>query len=101
MNRKRDPPRLYVAEWIAALGYRQNEIAARADVSESCITHLRKQDTEKARNPSFAVIHGIAMALGIPVDFILRQPPESDDIEAMRSLPGAVVHLLTRPDRLS
>jgi transcriptional regulator with XRE-family HTH domain len=100
MKRKCDPPRLYVAEWIMALGYRQNEIATRAGVSESYITHLKKQDTEEARNPSFAVIHDIVMALGIPVDFILRQPPESDDIEAMRSLPRTVVHLLTRPDRL-
>lgn len=76
------PPRLYIGEWMDALGIRQVDIVRQTGINGG---YLNELISGAKRNPGFLMLSGVAEALGVPVDALRKKPPSSGAIAAARA----------------
>ena len=87
--------RLYIGEWIDALGLERRKIAKEAGITESYLSLLINNFTaEQPKNPSVWTIIQIADAASVSID-LLRQPPPHT-IDGLRKLPPDLVDRLIK-----
>lgn len=83
------PEPLYIGQWIRALGMRQIDVVRVTGMNEGYLSELCSGKSDKI--PGWSVMSGIADALGIPVDYLRRPPPDQGFIEQAASLDPAVL----------
>jgi len=99
VRRRKEPVKLFIGEWIFALGMKASEVAKAAGYTEGYISQLITESETK--NPSFVAIYRIAKAMGIPVDCLTNPPPAKDALAEMLALRlrPSIVNRLTRDER--
>ena len=91
------PERLFIGEWVAAMGRRQNEVADAAGLTDAYLSQLV---TGRRKNPSHAVLKAIADELGISTDRLHELPPDDEVVGAIRKLdPAILARLMARQRR--
>jgi predicted XRE-type DNA-binding protein len=98
MERERSikEPKLYIGEWIEALGLTQKEVAKASGVKKSYLNLLCKR---KRDNPSLNVLQSIAEAMGLTIQNLQTRPPEAASIETIRKIPSDLIERLRRQRR--
>jgi transcriptional regulator with XRE-family HTH domain len=86
--------KLYVGEWIRALGLKQVEVVRGTRINEGYLSELV---SGKKRNPSYDILCQIADFLGIPVSYFGRPPPDRGFIEEAADLDPKVLAKLLAP----
>jgi transcriptional regulator with XRE-family HTH domain len=90
---KRPSRKLFVGEWVRALGFRQVEVVRATGINEGYLSELISGNK---RNPSFDFLSQIADFLGIPVSYFSRPPPDREFIaEASELDPKVLAKLMT------
>lgn len=85
--------RLYIGEWIEALGLERRKIAKIAGITEGYLSLIiNNHELPEPKNPSLMVALALADAIGVGVDLLRHPPPQT--IEELRKLPAAVVDRL-------
>src|SRR5581483_2986462 len=74
-SRARPVRKLYIGEWIRALGIKQVEVVRATGINEGYLSSLI---SGARKNPSFEVLNQIAEFLGIPVGYFNRPPPDRE-----------------------
>lgn len=95
----RKPPtrqfrKLYIGEWIRALGYKQVEVVRKTGINEGYLSSLI---SGAKKNPSYDMLNQIADFLGVPVSYFNRPPPDRQFIEEAAELDPRVLARLTTP----
>lgn len=86
--------KLYIGEWIRALGYKQVDVVRGTGINEG---YLSNMISGRKKNPSFDVLNQIAEFLNIPVSYFNRQPPDKEFIAEAAGLdPGVLSRLVVR-----
>lgn len=78
----KSPPRLYIGEWMVALGIRQVDVVRQTGINGG---YLNELISGSKKNPGFLMLSGIAEALGVPVDALRKKPPSPGAISAARA----------------
>lgn len=91
---KRQFRKLFVGEWIRALGVRQVEVVRATGINEGYLSELISGNK---RNPSFEILNQIAEFLGIPVSYFNRAPPDREFIAEAAELDPKVLAKLMAP----
>lgn len=86
--------KLFVGEWIRALGFRQVEVVRGTGINEGYLSELISGGK---RNPSFEVLNEIAEFLGIPVSYFNRAPPDREFIAEAAEIDPRVLAKLMSP----
>jgi transcriptional regulator with XRE-family HTH domain len=86
--------KLFVGEWIRALGFRQVDVVRATGINEGYLSELIN-GTKK--NPSFEVLNQIADFLVIPVSYFNRAPPDREFIAEAAGLDPRIIARLTTP----
>lgn len=84
--------KLYIGEWIRALGFKQVEVVRATGINEGYLSSLI---SGARRNPSFDVLNEIADFLGIPVSYFNRPPPDKEFLAEAAGLDPRVLSRLT------
>jgi transcriptional regulator with XRE-family HTH domain len=91
---QRRPPTLFIGQWVRALGYRPIDVVRATGLNEGYLSELI---AGRKTNPSNAVLHTIATAIGIPWHYLLRPPPSPEFLEEAATLdPAVLVRLRSR-----
>lgn len=85
--------KLYIGEWIKALGLKQIDIARKAGLKKSYFNLLcsRKRD-----NPSLNVLQAIADAMELNILDLQKPPPPSQSIDHIQNIPIDLIERLRR-----
>lgn len=75
---RREPPPVYIGEWIRALGRRPVDVVRATGMNEGYLSSLINGDK---KNPSPALVAEIARALDIPAAYLYSPPPDRALIE--------------------
>jgi len=86
--------KLFVGEWIRALGFRQVEVVRATGINEGYLSELISGGK---RNPSFDILSQIADFLGIPVSYFNRPPPDREFMKEAAELDPKVLAKLMAP----
>lgn len=86
--------KLFVGEWVRALGIKQVEIVRATGINEGYLSELMNG---RKKNPSFAILTQIAEFLGIPVSYFNRAPPDREFIAEAAELDPKVLAKLMLP----
>lgn len=81
-------PKLFIGEWIEALGLKQKDIAKASGVKKSYLNLLCKR---KRDNPSLDILIAIANAMNLTIKDLQTCPPPAASIEAIRDIPSALI----------
>lgn len=97
-NRRAAPQRqfrkLYIGEWIRALGVRQVDVVRATRINEGYLSELISGGK---KNPSFDVLNQVADFLGVPVSYFNRPPPDREFITEAAELDPKVLARLMAP----
>lgn len=93
-NRTRLVRKLYIGEWIRALGVKQIEVVRATGINEGYLSSLI---SGTRKNPSFEYLNQIADFLGIPVGYFNRPPPDREFLTEAAGLDPKVLARLTAP----
>lgn len=86
------PRKLYIGEWIRALGLKQVAVVRATGINEGYLSSLISGGKD---NPSFEVLNQVADFLGIPVSYFNRAPPDREFLaEAAEIDPKVLSRLL-------
>lgn len=91
---QREFRKLYIGEWVRALGRRPVEVVRATGINEG---YLSKLISGAKKNPSFDMLNQIADFLGIPVSYFNRPPPDRQFIEEASELDPKVLAKLMAP----
>jgi hypothetical protein len=91
---KRQPPPLFLGQWLLALGRKQSELARATGINEGYISQLISGEK---KNPGTAVLGQIGDFLGIPQHYLHQPPPDRGFIEEVSRLDPDVLARLRRP----
>jgi transcriptional regulator with XRE-family HTH domain len=80
--------KLFIGEWIRALGMRQVDIVRGTGINEGYLSSLISGSRS---NPSFDVLNQVADFLGIPVSYFNRAPPDREFIAEAKELDPRVL----------
>lgn len=86
--------KLYIGEWIRALGLRPVDVVRGTGINEGYLSSLI---SGSKANPSFDKISQVADFLGIPVSYFNRPPPDRDFIAEAAELDPKVLAKLMIP----
>lgn len=86
--------KLFIGEWVRALGFRQVEIVRATRINEGYLSELINGNK---KNPSFDVLNQIADFLGIPVSYFNRAPPDREFMKEAAELDPKVLAKLMAP----
>lgn len=86
--------KLFVGEWIRALGFRQVEVVRATGINEGYLSELV---SGSKKNPSFEYLNEIAEFLGIPVSYFNRAPPDREFMQEAAELDPKVLAKLMTP----
>jgi hypothetical protein len=75
-------PRLYIGEWMDALGLRQVDVVRATGINGG---YLNELISGNKKNPGYLMLSGIADALGVSVEALRRKPPSERAIAAARA----------------
>lgn len=88
-------PRLYMGEWIDALGLERRKIAKEAGITEGYLSLIiNNHALDQPKNPSLGVALALADAIGVGVDLLRHPPPQT--VEELRKLPADIVDRLLK-----
>lgn len=94
-RKPRAPPKpLFIGAWIRLFRLKQVEVATKAGINEGYLSELIK-GTNKV-NPSYAVLSAIATAIGIPVDYLEKAPPDKQFIATVSGIDPEVLRRITQ-----
>jgi transcriptional regulator with XRE-family HTH domain len=93
----RPRPKLFLGEWLSALGIKPVTVAKEVGLTESYLSGLIS-GVEKV-NPSSHLMFEISEYLGISVNQLYRPPPPRQALQAIETLPPAVVGRLAAQAR--
>ncbi|XUM21019.1 helix-turn-helix domain-containing protein [Bradyrhizobium oligotrophicum S58] len=86
--------KLYIGEWIRALGMRQVDVVRATGINEGYLSSLISGGK---KNPSFEMLNQIADFLGIPISYFNRPPPDREFLAEASGLdPRVLQRLMTR-----
>lgn len=89
---KARPPRLFVPQWIDALGYKRKDVAKAVDIDISYINNLGR---DSGKSPSSLVLLAIAKEIGCSSQDFYRAPPDEKALETLAGFsPDAIARLL-------
>jgi DNA-binding Xre family transcriptional regulator len=77
---QKDHERLFIGEWIEALGAKQKDVAEASGIGESYLSLLI--DGTKG-NPSARILYRISKHLGINVNDLFEMPPPKAQVEML------------------
>jgi transcriptional regulator with XRE-family HTH domain len=83
--------RLYLGEWIRAMGRKPAEVAKAADINEGYLSQLI---SGQKKNPSALLLHSIADFIGIPMQYLYRPPPNRTWLAEAADLEPAILERL-------
>lgn len=85
--------KLYIGEWIRALGLRQVDVVRGTGINEGYLSSLISGGK---KNPSFDLLNQVADFLGIPISYFNRPPPDKEFLaEAAELDPKVLTKLMT------
>lgn len=97
-KQKSPPPRLYVPQWIDALGFERKAVAEEAEIGVSYIANMGRVAAQK--NPSSQVLKKIANSIGCTVEDFYRPPPPRATLESLAGYsPEALAGLLQQSSK--
>ncbi len=86
--------KLYIGEWIRALGLKQIDVVRGTGINEGYLSSLI---SGSKKNPSFELLNQIAEFLRIPVSYFNRLPPDREFIAEAAELDPRVLARLMSP----
>jgi transcriptional regulator with XRE-family HTH domain len=81
---QKDHERLFIGEWIEALGAKQKDVADASGIGESYLS-LLIDGTKK--NPSALILYKISEHLGVSVNDLYNAPPPKAELEMLGQVP--------------
>lgn len=91
---KRQFRKLFIGEWIRALGFRQVDVVRATGINEGYLSELISGGK---KNPTFEILNQIADFLAIPVSYFNRPPPDREFIAEAAGLDPKVLARLMQP----
>src|SRR6185437_10517234 len=85
--------RLFLGEWIRALGTRPVEIVRHTGINEGYLSELI---SGKKRNPSIALLSEIADFLEIPLGYLRVPPPDREFMQKAANMDPALLSRLLK-----
>ena len=83
-RRPKNPPKLYIGEWIEHLGTKKpSEIAKEAGITESYLSLLISGEKD---NPAAHYVKSISEAMGVSMNALYSRPPTRDVTDQVTKL---------------
>lgn len=91
-----DEDRLYIGEWLAAVGIKPAAVSKETGIGPSYLSHLISR---KKTNPSRSILLRIGRCIGIEWHLLYEPPPPKSTIEQVAKYGSGLLDRLSRPKR--